>query len=91
MKSELAIVMHNWEIQVSNQWYAYKGHVSLCLTIHSALDYDWRSTMQRANDPNACASQMVVFKATLHLNWFKPTGNAAVRYVIQSEYLWLRY
>ena len=69
-KSELASVMFNWRIQVSNQWHVGKDHVSLCLTIQSAFHCDWRSGVQGAKDPNAYTSQKLVSEATLHLASF---------------------
>ena len=72
-KSELASVMFNWRIQVSNQWHVRKDHVPLCLTIQLAFDCDWRSSVQGANDPNAYTSQKLVCEATLHLARFNTT------------------
>ena len=62
--------MHNWRIQVSNQWHVRKDHVPLCLTIQSALDCDWRSSVQGAKDPNAYTSQKLTSEVTLHLARF---------------------
>ena len=73
-KSELDIVMFNWQIRVSNQSHVRKDHVPLWLTIQSAFDCDWRSNVQGAKGPNAYTSQKLVSEATHHFASFKRSG-----------------